>query len=186
MMLYLAPSLARVSVKPTWPSLAASLVSHVSSDTDTTHTRVVSLTEATEQTGGRSSVHNTAILLFTEVGPGGSSTLVGTIGVDLVDQIPVLILHILKADIAQDTGVVNQDVDAAEVLDSGVDDAFTVLDAIVVGNGLAAGSSNLVDYNVRGLFDQLAVMRTVMGRFGLPWRTCPRRSASHRGRSRRH
>lgn len=64
---------------------------------------------------------------------------------DSVDQIPVGILHVLKADIPQDTSVVEQDIDAAEGLDGGLDDCFTVLDAVVVGNGLAAGGTDFLD-----------------------------------------
>lgn len=70
---------------------------------------------------------------------------------DLVNEIPVLILHVLKADIAEDTGVVQQDIDAAEVLDGGVDDGFTVLDAIVVGGGFAPGGFNLFDDDIGSL-----------------------------------
>jgi len=71
--------------------------------------------------------------------------------VDLDDEVPVLILDVLEADIAEDTGVVDQHVDAAESLDGGLDDALAVLDGIVVGNGLAAGSLDLVDNNIGSL-----------------------------------
>ena len=39
------------------------------------HTRVVALAEAAEETSGRSSVDDPAILLFPEIGPGGASAL---------------------------------------------------------------------------------------------------------------
>lgn len=70
---------------------------------------------------------------------------------NLVDQIPVLILHVLKADVAQDTGVVEEDINTAEVLYSGVDNGLAVLDAVIVGDGLAAGGFNLVDDDVGSL-----------------------------------
>jgi hypothetical protein len=47
---------------------------------------------------------------------------------DSVDQIPVRLLHILEADIAQDTSVVDEDIDAAECVDSSLDDGLSVLD----------------------------------------------------------
>lgn len=69
----------------------------------------------------------------------------------LVDQIPVEIGHVLERDVAEDAGIVDEDVDAAEALDGGINDLVAVLDAVVVGNGLAAGLSDLVDDHVRGL-----------------------------------
>ena len=47
---------------------------------------------------------------------------------NLYDEIPILILHVLEADIAENTGVVDQNVDPAEVLDGGVDDGLAILD----------------------------------------------------------
>jgi len=69
----------------------------------------------------------------------------------LHDQVPVVILHILKADVAQDAGIVDEDIDPPKVLNGSLDDGFTVLDAVVVGDGLAAGFSDLVDDNICGL-----------------------------------
>lgn len=71
MMLYLAPSFARVSVKPTWPSLAARkrLADVQLNSIIRKHTRVVGLSEVTEETGSRGCVDDTAKLLFPEVRP---------------------------------------------------------------------------------------------------------------------
>lgn len=77
--------------------------------------------------------------------------LVCTVGVNSVDQIPVGILHVLKANIPQNTGIVEQNIDAAERLDGGLDDSFTVLNAVVVGHGLAAGGTDLLDDIICGL-----------------------------------
>jgi hypothetical protein len=71
--------------------------------------------------------------------------------VHLEDQVPVLVLHVLEADVAQDTGVVDEHVDAAEGLDGRVDDLVAVLDAVVVGDGLAARGLDLVDDDIGGL-----------------------------------
>ena len=114
-------------------------------------TRVVGLAKVAVQTSSRRRINNAAVLLFPEMGPSSSSTLVGTLDVDLEDEVPVLILHILEADIPQNTGIVDQDVDAAEGLDGGFDDLVAVLDRIVVGNGLAAGFLDLVDHNIGSL-----------------------------------
>jgi hypothetical protein len=71
--------------------------------------------------------------------------------VHLDDQVPVLVLEVLEGNVAQDAGVVDEDVDAAKGLDGGLDDALAVLDAVVVGDGLAAGLFDLVDDDISGL-----------------------------------
>lgn len=72
---------------------------------------------------------------------------------DLKDEVPVLILDVLEADIAQDAGVVDEDVDTAKSLDGSVDDLVAVLDGVVVGDGLATVLLDLVDNNVGSLCD---------------------------------
>lgn len=68
------------------------------------------------------------------------------------NQVPVLVLHVLEADVAQDAGVVDQDVDAPKGLDGRLDDLVAVLDAVVVGDGLAACGLDLVDDDIRSLW----------------------------------
>lgn len=113
--------------------------------------RVVGLAKVAEQTGSGGGVDDTTELLFPEVRPGGAGALVGASDMDLHDQVPVLILHVLQADIAEDAGVVEQDVNSAKGLDGRVNDAVTVLDAVVVGNSLAARGLDLVDDNIGSL-----------------------------------
>jgi hypothetical protein len=75
---------------------------------------------------------------------------------DSHDQVPVLILHVFETDIPQDTGVVEQYIDATIVLDGCLDDLVTVCDAVVVGYCFAACGFDLVDDNISGLcFDTL-------------------------------
>ena len=71
---------------------------------------------------------------------------------NLVDQIPVEIRHVLERNISENASIVDEDIDAAKVLDGSVDDLFAELDAVVVGSGLAAGFSDLLDNEVCGLF----------------------------------
>lgn len=68
-----------------------------------------------------------------------------------VDQIPILILHVLEADVTEDASIVDEDVDAAKGLDGGLDDPVTILDTVVVGDGLSTGSLDLFDNHVCGL-----------------------------------
>lgn len=112
---------------------------------------VVGLAEAAKQTGGGRGVDDTAVLLLSEVRPGGLGALVGALDVDLDNQVPVLVLDVLEADVTQDAGVVDEDIDATEGLDGGVDDALAVLDRVVVCDSLAAGCLDLVDDDISGL-----------------------------------
>lgn len=134
------------------------------------HTRVVSLSEAAEKTSGRRRVDDSSILLLSKVWPSSfralqshqqpsqatvlipKSYLVRAVDVDLVDQIPVEISHVLERDISENASIVDEDIDAAKVLDGGVNDLLAELDAVVVGSGLAAGLPDLLDNEVCGLF----------------------------------
>ena len=73
------------------------------------------------------------------------TNLVCSVDVDLHDQVPILILHVLEADVSQDASIVDQDVYPAEILDGGIDDSLAILDAVVVGNRLTASGFDLVD-----------------------------------------
>jgi hypothetical protein len=92
------------------------------------HTGVVCLSERSEKTRSRRGANQPSVLLFPEVRPRGMRALVCSVDMDSVDQIPVRLLHILEADIAQDTSVVDEDIDAAECVDSSLDDGLSVLD----------------------------------------------------------
>ncbi len=70
---------------------------------------------------------------------------------DLEDEIPVGILHVLEADIPEDAGIIDQHIDATEVLDGRVDNLVAEFDRVVVGYGLAASSTDLVDDDISGL-----------------------------------
>ncbi len=70
---------------------------------------------------------------------------------DGLDEVPILIFHVLEADISEDTSVVEEDVDATEGIDGSLNDLVAILDAVIVGYGLAAGLFDLIDYNIRGL-----------------------------------
>lgn len=145
--------------------------------------RVVGLAEATEETGSRGGVDDTAVLLLSEVRPGGAGNLVGTGNVDLHDQVPVLVGEVLEADITENTGIVDDDVDAAESLDGSLDDLVAVLDAVVVGDSLAASGLDLIDNNVGSLIEEKRISLfirvllrhvTVSVSFALPLWSYPR------------
>lgn len=70
---------------------------------------------------------------------------------DLVNQVPVLVLDVLEADVSQDTSIVDQDINATKRLDGRLDDLLAVLDRVVVGDGLAARGLDLVDNYISSL-----------------------------------
>lgn len=116
--------------------------------------RVVGLAKAAEETGSRSGVDDTTKLLLAEVRPGGAGGAVGASDVDGHDEIPVLVGHVLEADVTENAGVVDEDVDATESLDGSLDDLVAILDAVVVGNSLAASGLDLIDNHIGSLHDR--------------------------------
>jgi hypothetical protein len=67
------------------------------------------------------------------------------------DQVPILIFHVLEADISENARIVDEDMDATEGFDSRLDDLVTILDAVVIGNRLASGSFDFVYYHIGSL-----------------------------------
>lgn len=68
-----------------------------------------------------------------------------------VDQVPIRLLHVLEADIAQNAGIVDEDIDTTEGVDGRLDDGLAILDRVVVGNRLTAGGADRIDDLVCGL-----------------------------------
>jgi hypothetical protein len=90
-------------------------------------------------------------------------TLVCSLDVDVVDEIPIRLLHVLEADISQNAGIVDEDIDPTEGVDGRLDDGFSILDRVVVGDRLAACGADVLDDFVCGL---------VGVSFGLWWWCC--------------
>jgi hypothetical protein len=61
------------------------------------------------------------------------------------------LLHVLEANIAENTSVVNENVDAAKGIDGRLDNGLSVLDGVVVSNRFAARAADLLDDLVCGL-----------------------------------
>ncbi|MNO80364.1 hypothetical protein D3C76_715710 [compost metagenome] len=69
---------------------------------------------------------------------------------DLVDQVPVGVVHLVEGLVAQDAGVVHHHVDAAEGFDRAAHDVFPVGHRIVVGHRGAAGGADFRHHAVGG------------------------------------
>ena len=82
---------------------------------------------------------------------------------NLDDQIPVLIRHVLEADIAQDASIVQEYVYPTKGLDGSVDNSVAIFNAIIIRDSFAPSSSDLVDNHIRCL-RKMSVM--VVGKIG--------------------
>ena len=70
--------------------------------------------------------------------------LVCPVDVDSVDEIPVRLLHILEADIAEDAGIVDEHINTTEGVDGRLDNGLPILDRVIVGDRLAACGADIV------------------------------------------
>ena len=78
---------------------------------------------------------------------------------DIHNQVPVLVLHILECHISEDTSVVEQDIDAAIGFNRGLDDLLAIGDAVVVCDSFAACGFDLID-------DYIGSLRSLACGFG--------------------
>lgn len=69
----------------------------------------------------------------------------------LHDKIPVLVRHVLEADVAENASIVDEDVNPAESLDGSLNDSIAILHAVVVCNGLSPCSFDFVDNDIGSL-----------------------------------
>lgn len=78
---------------------------------------------------------------------------------NLENEVPILVLDILEADVSQDTGVVDQNIDTTKALDRGVDNLVAVFYGVIVCNGLAAGILYFIDDYIGGLVGRKGQLR---------------------------
>ena len=89
------------------------------------------------------------------------SYLIRSFDMNFDNKIPVVVGHILEADISQDARIVQEYVDPAELIDCRVDDPISVLNAVIIGNSLAASGTNLIYDKVGSLQDTVSWSRPV-------------------------
>jgi len=114
---------------------------------------VVRLTEIADQARGRGHVHHRARFLLAEMSRDGARHVERAVEMHVDDVVPVRPTHAMKDAVAQDAGVVHQDVDAAELVDGGLHDRFGVLrlgDRERRGDRVAARSLDLLHDLLRG------------------------------------
>ena len=121
---------------------------------DDAHLRrhVVGLAEIADQARGRGHVDHRAGVLLAEMRRAGAAHVERAVQMHLDDVGPVRPAHAVEDLVAQDAGVVDQDVDAAEGIERGLDDLVGVLrlgDRERRGDRLAARLLDLVDHLLR-------------------------------------
>ena len=67
------------------------------------------------------------------------------------DQIPVVVGHILEADISQNAGIVEENIDSPELPNSGINDFFAVLHAVVICDCFASSCLDFINDYIGGL-----------------------------------
>ena len=77
--------------------------------------------------------------------------LVSSSNMDLDDEIPVFILHVLEADVPQDPSVVQEHINSAKLFDGSFDDLLPIFNAVVISDGFASSCSDFFDDYVCGL-----------------------------------
>ncbi len=80
-----------------------------------------------------------------------NTDLVCSFHMDLDNQVPVIVCHVLEADIPQDACVIEQYVYFPKLLDGRIDNAVTILDTVIIRNGFAACCSYFIYYHICGL-----------------------------------
>ncbi len=76
---------------------------------------------------------------------------------DLEYQIPILIFHILEADIPEDSSIIDEDVYPAKILNGGLNDSLSILHAVIIRYRLSACGFDFVDNDIGGLEVELQV-----------------------------
>ena len=110
---------------------------------------VVGLTEVSVNTAGRGGVEDASILLLQHVWPSSLCDGVRSEQVNLVDDIPLVVCHVGKGLVAEDTGVVDDNVDATPCVNSSLDDSLAVLNISLVANSLTTEFLNFLNNIVR-------------------------------------
>src|SRR5579862_6964344 len=93
--------------------------------------------------------HVAALMLFAPVGACVARDVEAALQMHRDDRIPVFLVHVEDHPVAQDAGIVDHDVELAEVIGGAFDDAlggFEIGHALEVGDRFAAGGADFLDH----------------------------------------
>mmetsp|Transcript_24549 Transcript_24549/g.35998 ORF Transcript_24549/g.35998 Transcript_24549/m.35998 type:complete len:213 (-) Transcript_24549:198-836(-) len=108
------------------------------------HGRVVRLAKVAINAGSRGHIHDAAEALLPHDRPGSLGNLVSSLEVHLVNEVPILVRHLGKRGVTEDTGVVDNNIDAPVSVHGGLDDLVAIHNGVVVGYGLATLGADFV------------------------------------------
>jgi len=111
----------------------------------TLRSRVIRLSEIAINTARAGRVHNTSILLLQEMRPRCLRALERPASVGSHDGVPEVGRHVCEGLVAEDAGVVDEDVYGAEGVDGGFDDGVAFFAAVLGGDGFATCLFDLGD-----------------------------------------
>ncbi|MNJ38810.1 hypothetical protein D3C77_336660 [compost metagenome] len=109
---------------------------------------VVALAEVAENAGAGGGHDDAAVALLTHDRPHGVGQAEGTLDVNVLDQVPLRFGHLVERTVAQDPGVVDQDVDGAEHLERGGDDFLAFGHRVVVGDSFTPQGADFRDHGI--------------------------------------
>ena len=115
---------------------------------------VVRLSEVAAQPGAGDDVDDAAVAVLAHDRQRVPAAVEAAVEVDLQHGVEILGRHVDELLVAQDPGVVHQDIAAPEGIDRGLDDVAGRLelgDAVVVGRGLAAEGLDLLAHDGGGI-----------------------------------
>ena len=115
---------------------------------------VVRLSEVAEYAGTRTGEDDAPVVLGVHQRPCRVRHVGGAVQMDVDDDVPLVEGHVLECLVAQDAGVVDQDVDPAERVHGGLHDGlrtFPIGDGGFVGDRDTARGLNLGDHRIRGI-----------------------------------
>ena len=110
---------------------------------------VIGLAEIADQPRGRGEMHVAAALLLAKVLGSGARHVEASHQMHVDHHLPVDMRHAMEDAVAQDAGVVDDAIDAAELLDRGLDHTFgagRIGDAVGAGDGAPARGADLADH----------------------------------------
>lgn len=70
---------------------------------------------------------------------------------NLVNKIPILVLHVLKANVPQNARIVNENINSTKALYGRINNPLAIGNAIVIGHGLSSILLDFVNDNVGSL-----------------------------------
>lgn len=154
-MLYFAPSMATVLARPAaerdFSYNNLSFCWKIKYFTSKLGSRVVGLSKVAEDTAVGRSHDDSPELLLLEVRPCGSGGDEAGLQVNVTDLVPVVVGDVGQRFVAQDSGVVDKNVDSAELSDCRVDDLVSLDHRVVIGHRDAASICNLLYDNIGGV-----------------------------------